>query len=157
VPDEGVFVINDVFPGVEAGSLTATAELPDGASVADSVSLQVASADPALDLSASPASGEPPLDVALELTTRVQVPDLARIDFDTDGDGALDIVGSPVAGVSTTVDDARSFVARGFVITSSGVELTAPARIGVYESPVVLDEFAVGNPVDLVSGSEGSL
>ena len=73
-PDEGVFAMHDVFPGLGSVSLTATAESPGGTAVGDSVSLLVASADPALDLTASPASGEPSLDVALELTARVQIP-----------------------------------------------------------------------------------
>jgi len=155
----GVFQAFDV-PVVqgEGVALTAASQTTDAAqSETDVVRIDVASAESALELRAEPASGIAPLDTTLMLHFGVEPFPIARVDFDVDGDGQLDLIGASEASVATSVDAARLEHPRVFVTTPQGVELSASVEINSHLPPVVLGEFAAGNPVDLALGPDGGL
>jgi hypothetical protein len=153
---EGVFEALDVPVSPQQAQLVATARSPEGAALDASLNIRVERAAPAIHLEADPVSGEAPLSVTLEATLGSAFA-VSRIDFDLDGDGDLDVVGqqSGEAQVSFAVPRPRS--PRVFVSTPEGVELTAVAQVGVFLAPQTLRTLAVGNPVDLAEGVDGSV
>jgi hypothetical protein len=155
--DEGVFQVNDIMRPSGDVTLRLESTLPDGSQAeAATLPLHFGSADPALTLQGDPAYGTPPLQSTLALEFAAEAFDIERIDFDVDGDGTLDVLASPTAEVQTTYAEAGPLVARAFVSTPQGVELSAPATLRIHLPHVILREFAAGNPVDLAEGTGGS-
>lgn len=153
---EGVFEALDLPASPQQSALSALAQLREEPLATDSAEIHVTRADRAVRLSADPVSGEAPLEVGLEATVAVPL-SIARVDFDLDGDGELDLQGHPSGAAETTYPAPRPHRPRVFLTTSDGVELTALARVGVFLPPVTLRTFAAGSPVDLADGSDGSI
>jgi NHL repeat-containing protein/glucodextranase-like protein len=153
---EGVFEALDVPVSAQQTQLVATARPPEGAALDTSLDILVDRGDPAIHLEADPVSGEAPLNVALEATLGAPF-GVSRIDFDVDGDGDLDLVGQPMGEAEVVFSTPRPRSPRVFMSTPEGVELTAVARVGVFLAPQTLRTVAVGNPVDLAGGADGSL
>ena len=80
--------------------------------------------------------------------------DIDRVDFDLDGDGVLDLVDSTTTAIEAAYPEPRLLVARAFVTTPGGVELSAPVLVNVHLPHQTLGELGHGNPVDLAEGSD---
>jgi uncharacterized Zn-binding protein involved in type VI secretion len=155
---EGVFTVRDVDLPLGTAQVAADAETFDKLQTArDQVAVEVTSGDPALRLEADPVSGDAPLDTALQLLNASAPFPIDRIDFDSDGDGQLDVVASPSSGVVVTLPEPRPYAARGFVTTPEGVEVSAAALVAPHLPSVMLQELAAGNPVDLAADSQRRL
>jgi hypothetical protein len=155
---EGVFEVTDLVLPQGSQPVEAIARTRDELqSAEDAVRVEVSAVEPALFLDADPPGGVAPLDVTFSLSYGVAPFALRRIDFDLDGDGRLDVPDGEAAEVAATLSEPRPVVARGFVTTPGGVELTAFVRVGVHAAASVLREFAHGNPVDLAPAPGGDV
>ncbi|HME72246.1 MAG TPA: hypothetical protein VKM54_20625, partial [Myxococcota bacterium] len=157
---EGLFMLTDVTPSVGASStLSAIAETNDYTqSAQDAVTLNVLSAQPALVLAADPLDGDVPFASTLTLFQAGATPfPIARIDFDTNGDGVLDVLATPTPTTAAQFATAGLFLPRVFVTTPDGVELSAPTQVNAHLPAQVLGSFAAGNPVDLAGAPDGSV
>jgi hypothetical protein len=155
--DEGVFDLLDQPVSPQDTQLTVVATTPNGIEASDRSPISVTSGERALILNASPASGEAPLATTLSAFLGVPAFPIDRIDFDTDGDGTLDIVGAPAPQAAANFPAPRLARPRVFATTSEGVELSASTGINSHLPPVVHREFAIGNPVDLAEGPDSGL
>jgi hypothetical protein len=156
---EGIFLFTDVFLPLGTASLQVSVNRSGapGVTAADSIPVQVADQHAALILSASPTSGIAPFVSQLQLSSGGQPFQIARVDFDLNGDGTLAIIGSPTFQATENMATPRTILARAFVTTNDGVELSAPVRISAYLPAVPLQQFAAGNPVALAPSPAGGL
>ncbi len=158
IPAEGVYKIPDVALPLDATQIEASVRTVDGAQSAFATSrIAVDRIGPALVLAADPVSGDAPLETELQLTATAPPIAVARIDFDLDGDGVLDVLASSSSTVSLTITEPTLRLARAFATTPSGVELSAPVALQAHLPTTTLRTFAVGNPVDLAAGADGAL
>jgi hypothetical protein len=155
---EGVFELTEVFPDAGAQTLQISSETADASQTAtDAIPIQVATKEPALGLLPDPASGAVPFTTALTAFFQGAPFDITRIDFDLDGDGSLDVIGSPSPTQTASVTQARIQTARVFVTTPEGVELATSAAVSGHLPSAPIQTLAEGNPVDLASDAEGHL
>ena len=164
--EEGVFAVMDVgfAPGESATNVTSAIEArafrrETGEEVVDRREIDLQSAEPALSLRVDPVSGPIPLGAELELVPQASF-DIVQVAFDVDGDDRPDHTDDAAPFdtlIATTLDVPRWMVARVFVTTRGGVELTAPQGLYAHLPAETLRSFAEGNPVDLASGPEGSV
>jgi hypothetical protein len=156
--DEGVFNLLDQPVATDDTHVTVLSTIRGSTEEAsDRSSIQVTSHEPALVLDATPASGEPPWTATLSVSLGVPAFPVDRLDFDTDGDGALDVIGAAAAQASGTFATPRLARPRVFATTSEGVELSASTGVNSHPAATVLREFAQGNPVDLATGPQSGL
>ncbi|HEU4431618.1 MAG TPA: carboxypeptidase-like regulatory domain-containing protein [Myxococcota bacterium] len=156
--DEGVFDLLDQPVSVDDANIAVVATIRGSTEEAsDRSSILVSSGEPALILNAAPASGEVPFTTTLNAFLGVPAFPIDRIDFDTDGDGAVDVVGATAPQAPATFTAPRLARPRVFATTNQGVELSGSTRINSHSSSVIHREFAVGNPVDLAAGPNGAL
>jgi sugar lactone lactonase YvrE len=157
--NDGIFTFVGVDLAEGDHTLVAGASLPGGdvGAATASLPLHVSASTPALVLRAVPGSSEVPLESRLSLAFGSAPFPIARIDFDHDGDGALDVPDSASHEIDVTMTQPRIVTARGYATTPDGVELSALARLAAHAPPVVLQEMAQGNPVDLARGPSGDV
>jgi len=154
---EGSFVLDDYAPLPGNPPIQLLSQTADGTQTAsDQISVKFQSSNPAITLTAQPAQGPPPLTTTL--TPRfASAFQLAALNFDVLADGTLTPPDAGTTSKSLTFTDPRPYEPRVFVTTPDGVELTAATRVLVRLAPVVLQQFAPGNPVDLVSDPRGRI
>ncbi len=156
--DEGVFDVLDVPVSTEDTEIAVLAATRDGTQEAsDRSGIVVASDQRALILYATPASGVAPFSTTLEAFRGGPSFPIARRDFDTDGDGDLDVVGATAPQATATFPSARLARPRVFETTNEGVEVSASTGVNSHLAPVIHRQFAQGNPVDLAPGPSGGL
>jgi len=155
--EDGLFTITDLplLPGPQ--TLTAFSRAADGSQATDEIGIDLDSPGPALLLKADPASGNTPLQTTLTALLGVDDLDIERLDFDGDGDGTLDVVDSSAPTVEVSLASTRGYLPRVFATTPDGVELSAATIVRTHLPSTVLQEFAVGNPVDLEAGPDRRL
>jgi len=155
--DEGVFDVLDQPVSPEDTHISVVATTTTGVEASDRSPITVTSGERALILNAAPASGEAPLATTLNAFLGVPAFPIDRIDFDTDGDGSVDIVGASAPQVVASFPTPRLARPRVFATTSEGVELSASTEVNTHLPPVVHRTFASGNPVDLAEGPNRGL
>jgi carboxypeptidase family protein len=129
--DGGEFVaLVSVDPTVTA--LTATASSAGGALAADSIpiTVQASAADPLFNLRATPAGGLAPLTVGFDLSAEVGI---SQIALDVDGDGAPDVQGATLTGVSFTLSEPGIYLPQATVTDFRGVVQTATTIVQVLD------------------------
>ncbi len=158
VPVEGVFEAADVALPMDATEIDVSVRTIDGAQTAlASSGVTVDRVGSALVLGADPVNGNVPLETELQLTATLPLIAVARIDFDLDGNGVLDVLASASATASLTISEPTLRLARAYATTHSGVELSAPVALHAHLPATPLRSFAAGNPVDLAPGAGNDL
>jgi hypothetical protein len=155
--ESGAFELFDAALPVGTPTLGVTATL-GAQNASDQVAVVVESSTRAVSLQATPATSEVPFETTLALIYTADAFAIDQVDFDVDGDTRPDVIASPSPSTVVSVTQPGLSLARAFVYTPDGVELTVLTALQGFLPQVELARFAVGqNPVDLAHDASGRL
>jgi len=143
--------LEDVALPVGTQGIVALAETPDRSQHAqDRIDVRVAREGRAVSLVASPSAGYTSISGTLQAAVAVPLP-IERVDFDLDGDGAMDVIDSSSGVTPFEFSAPHVHLPRVHLTTKEAVELSAATPVRVDLAPELLGDFGHGNPVDLAS------
>lgn len=131
----GSFVATDVPLEAGMNALTAVITTIDGLRDQDEIAVTSVELQPALTLTARPASGAAPLQVTFNPSVASFAPTEYRYDFD--GDGVVDLAQSGDAPVSHTFAETGVYQSVVLAVDASGVEYAAQQTVVVEDAAAV--------------------